>query len=45
MSSTGAQAFEELLDVVERIGDLGKGMDWAKDVEKALHEGGLQGMH
>ena len=39
MSSTGAQAFEELLDVVERIGDLGKGMDWAKDVPNRLRAG------
>ena len=39
VSSTGAQAFEELLDVVERIGDLGKGMDWAKDVQNRLRAG------
>ena len=39
VSSTGAQAFEELLDVVERIGDLGKGMDWAKDVQNRLCAG------
>ena len=41
MSSTGAQAFEELLDVVEKIGDVGKGMDWAKDVQNRL----CAGMH
>ena len=39
MSSTGAQAFEELLDVIERIGDLGKGMDWAKAVQNRLRAG------
>ena len=32
VSSTGAQAFEELLDVVER-------MDWAKDVQNRLRAG------
>ena len=36
VSSTGAQGFEELLDVVEKIGYLGKGMDWAKDVQNRL---------
>ena len=39
MSSTGAQAFEELLDVVEKIGDVGKGMDWAKDAQNRLRAG------
>lgn len=39
VSSTGAQAFEELLDVVEKIGDVGKGMDWAKDAQNRLRAG------
>ena len=39
VSSTGAKAFEELLDVVEKIGDVGKGMDWAKDVQNRLRAG------
>ena len=39
VTSTGAQAFEELLDVVEKIGDVGKGMDWAKDVQNRLSAG------
>ena len=39
VSSAGAQAFEELLDVVERIGDLGKRMNWAKDVQNRLRAG------
>jgi len=39
LSSTGAQAFEELLDVVEKIGDVGKGMDWAKDAQNRLRTG------
>lgn len=39
VSSAGAQAFEELLDVVEKIGDVGKGMDWAKDTQNRLRAG------
>ena len=39
VSSTGAQAFEELLDVVEKIGDVGKGMDWAKNAQNRLCAG------
>ena len=45
VSSTGAQAFEELLDVVEKIGDVGKGCTESATCWKALPEGGLQGMH
>ena len=30
VSSKGAQSFEELLDVIEKIGDVLKEMDWAK---------------
>ena len=39
VSSTGTQAFEELLDVIEKIGDVGKGMDWAKDAQNRLRAG------
>ena len=38
-SSTGAQAFEELLHVIEKIGDVGKGMDWAKVAQNRLRAG------
>ena len=39
VSSAGSQAFEELLDVLERIGDLGRGMVWAKHVQNRLRAG------
>ena len=41
VSSTGAQAFEELLDVVEKIGDMSKGMDWQRirRISYTLHTG------
>ena len=48
VSSTGAQAFAELLDVVEKIGDVGKGSKGCTESAtrwKALPEGGLQGVH
>ena len=42
VSSTGAQGFEELLDVVEKIGDLGKGCAESATRWKVLPEGRLQ---
>ncbi|KAK3715613.1 hypothetical protein QZH41_000987 [Actinostola sp. cb2023] len=36
VSSAGAQAFEDLFDVVERLGDAGKGMGWTKDLQSRL---------
>lgn len=32
-------AFDELLGAIEKIGDLGKGMDWAKDHRNWLRAG------
>ena len=32
-------AFEELLAAIEKIGDLGRGMDWAKDARNWLRAG------
>ena len=37
VSSAGAEAFDNLCDVVETLGDLGKGMGWAKQQENNLH--------
>lgn len=39
MSSSGAQAFEDLADVVEKLGDAGEGMGWAKDIQSRLRAG------
>ena len=36
VSSAGAQAFEDLADVVEKLGDAGQGMGWAKDIQSRL---------
>lgn len=36
VSSMGAEAFEDLSKVVEKLGDGGQGMDWAKDVQHRL---------
>ena len=36
VTSAGAQAFEDLADVVERLGDAGQGMGWAKDMQFRL---------
>ena len=36
VSSAGAQAFEDLADVVEKLGDAGQGMGWAKDIQSCL---------
>ena len=45
VSSTGAQAFEELLDVVEKIGDMGIECAESATRWKAPPEGRQQGMH
>ena len=39
VSSEGAQAFEDLADIVERLGDAGRGMDWTKDLQNRLRSG------
>ena len=36
ISSSGADAFEELLRVVEKLADAGQGTEWAKNLEKQL---------
>ena len=36
VTSAGAQAFEELADVVEKLGDAGQGMGWTKHVQIRL---------
>ena len=39
VSSSGAQAFEDLADVIEKLGDAGEGMGWAKDIQSRLRAG------
>ena len=39
VSSAGAQAFEDLADVIENLGDAGRGMAWAKDIQSRLRAG------
>ena len=39
VSSAGAQAFEHLADIVERLGDAGQGMAWSKDLQSSLQAG------
>lgn len=39
VSSAGAQAFEDLADIVERLGDAGQGMGWTKDLQSRLRAG------
>lgn len=36
MTSAGAQAFDDLAHVVERLGDVGQGMGWTKDIQTRL---------
>ena len=36
VTSAGAQGFEDLADVVERLGDAGQGMGWTKDIQIRL---------
>ena len=37
ISSSGAQAFDNLAEVAEKFGDAGKGMHWVKNVQNRLH--------
>ena len=39
VSSAGAQAFEDLIDIVERLGDVGQGMRWTKNLQTRLQDG------
>lgn len=39
VSSAGAQAFEDLADIVERLGEVGKSMGWTKDMQSRLQAG------
>ena len=39
ISSAGAQAFEDLIDIVERLGDVGQGMGWTKNLQTRLQDG------
>ena len=39
ISSAGAQAFEDLIDIVERLGDVGQGMGWTKNLQTRLRNG------
>ena len=36
VSAAGAETFESLCDIVETLGDVGKGMGWAKQQENNL---------
>ena len=36
VNSAGAEAFDDLCDVVETLGDVGQGMGWAKQQEDNL---------
>lgn len=36
VTSEGAEAFDDLLDVVERLGDAGQGMGWTKEMQTRL---------
>ena len=38
ISSAGAQAFEDLIDIVERLGDVGQGMGWTKNLQTHLRD-------
>ena len=39
VSSAGAQAFEDMADIVERLGDAGQGMGWTKDLQSRIRAG------
>ena len=39
MSSAGAQAFEDLVDVIDKLGDAGQSMGWTKDIQSRLRAG------
>ena len=36
IAASGATAFDDLLEAVEKLGDLGMGMSWAKEIKKQL---------
>ncbi len=36
ITASGATAFDDLLEAVEKLGDLGMGMSWAKEIKKQL---------
>ena len=38
VASAGAEAFEDLADVVERLGDAGQGMAWSKNINTRLQD-------
>ena len=38
VTSSGTQAFDDLMGVAEKLGDAGEGMDWAKDVRNRLRD-------
>ena len=38
ISSSGAQAFDDLCEVAEMLGDAGQGMGWAKQQQSRLRE-------
>ena len=38
VTSAGAEAFEDLADVVERLGDAGQGMGWSKNMNTRLQD-------
>ena len=38
VTSAGAEAFEDLADVVERLGDAGQGMGWSKNMKIHLQD-------
>ena len=39
ISAAGEQAFEDLIDIVERLGDVGQGMGWTKNLQTRLRDG------
>ena len=38
ISAAGEQAFEDLIDIVERLGDVGQGMGWTKNLQIRLRD-------
>ena len=39
VSSAGAQGFEEMIDIAERLGDIGQGMGWTRNLQTHLRDG------
>ena len=39
ISSAGAQAFADLIDIVERLGDVRQGMAWTENLQTRLRDG------